>query len=280
MTSPRGAQRVSLWTEATASRELIRNLTLREIRGKYKRTLLGQGWSLLNPIAQMVIFTLVFGLVLKAKPDPGDPSGLDIFALWIACGLLPWGMFSNALNTGMGSLLANAGLVQKVYFPRWILVFSNVAAAVVNFMFEFAVLTVAVLVFGGNPLLQLPLALLITLLLGLFAFGLALALSVLTVYFRDVTHLMGIVMQVWFYATPIVYPLKLVHESTAGYPVIQFLYGLNPMVRFVDCFRAIFYDNTWPRLEDFGGALIATVVSLAIGWAVFRSKQARLSEEL
>lgn len=271
---------MKLWDEISTSRELIRNLTLREIRGKYKRTLLGQGWSLLNPIAQMVIFTLVFGLVLKAKPDPGDPSGLDIFALWIACGLLPWGLFSNALNTGMGALLANAGLVQKVYFPRWILVFSNVAAAVVNFAFELAVLTIAVLVFGGNPLLQLPLAIVMTLMLGLFAFGLALALSVLTVYFRDVTHLMAIVMQVWFYATPIVYPLKLVHDSTAGYPIIQTLYGLNPMVRFVNCFRAIFYDNTWPRIEDFGGALIATVLALGIGWLVFQSKQARLSEEL
>ncbi|MFV0535334.1 MAG: ABC transporter permease [Cumulibacter sp.] len=271
---------MKLYQEIKTSRELIRNLTLREIRGKYKRTLLGQGWSLLNPIAQMIVFTLVFGLVLKAKPDPGDPSGLDIFALWIACGLLPWGLFSNALNTGMGSLLGNAGLVQKVYFPRWILVFSTVAAAVVNFMFELAVLTIAVVVFGGNPFVQLWLALIVTLMLGLFAFGLALALSVLSVYFRDITHLMGIIMQVWFYATPIVYPLKLVHDSTAGMPWIQTIYGLNPMVRFVDCYRAIFYDNTWPAIEDFGGALIATVVSLGIGWWVFSSKQDRLSEEL
>lgn len=271
---------MKIWDEISTSRELIRNLTLREIRGKYKRTLLGQGWSLLNPIAQMIVFTLVFGLVLKAKPSPGDPSGLDIFALWIACGLLPWGLFSNALNTGMGSLIGNAGLVQKVYFPRWILVFSTVAAAVVNFMFEFAVLTLAVLVFGGNPLLQLPLALLVTIMLGLFAFGLALALSVLSVYFRDVTHLMGIVMQVWFYATPIVYPLQLVQDSLANMPWLQTLYGLNPMVRFVDCFRAIFYDNTWPSLEDFGGAFIATVFALVLGAWIFQSKQARLSEEL
>lgn len=271
---------MKIWDEISTSRELIRNLTLREIRGKYKRTLLGQGWSLLNPIAQMVVFTLVFGLVLKAKPDPGDPSGLDLFALWIACGLLPWGMFSNALNSGMGSLLNNAGLVQKVYFPRWILIFSTVASAVVTFMFEFVVLTLAVLIFGGNPLLQLPLALLVTVMLGLFAFGLALALSVLTVYFRDVTHLMTIVMQVWFYATPIVYPLKLVYDSTAGMPWIQTLYGLNPMIRFVNCYRAIFYDNTWPAIEDFTGALIATVVALGVGWWIFQSKQARLSEEL
>lgn len=271
---------MTLLAEIKTNRELIRNLTLREIRGKYKRTVLGQGWSLLNPIAQMAIFTLVFGLVLKAHPDPGNPSGLDIFALWIACALLPWGLFSNALNSGMGALVGNASLVQKVYFPRWILVFANVAAAVATFMFELFVLVVAVLIFGGMPFLYLPLVLIMVLLLALFALGLGLALSVISVYFRDTTHLMSIVMQVWFYATPIVYPVTLVQGGLANHPVLLRLYTLNPLERFMSAFRAMLYDNRWPDLGDIAGCAVATVVSLGVGWLIFQRLQTRISEEL
>lgn len=271
---------MSFWTEAVESRELIRNLTLREIRGKYKRTILGQGWSLLNPIAQMVIFTLVFGFVLKARPEPGDPSGLDYFALWIACGLLPWGFFAAALTSGMGALTGNAGLVSKVYFPRWILVFANVAAAVSTFMFELVVLTVAVLIFGGMPLPYLPVALVLVLLLAVFALGLALVLSVATVYFRDTTHLMTIVMQIWFYATPIVYPVSLVRDAIGEHTWIMTLYQLNPMERFVSAFRAVFYDNRLPSGLEFLACLLAALVSLAFGAWVFSRSQGRIAEEL
>ncbi|GAB3311212.1 ABC transporter permease [Epidermidibacterium keratini] len=271
---------MGLIAEAKSNRELIRNLTLREIRGKYKRTLLGQGWSLLNPIAQMAIYTLVFGFVLRAQPEPGDPSGLDIFALWVTCALLPWGMFANAVSTGMGSLVGNAGLVQKVYFPRWILVLANVAAAVATFLFELVVLTIAIMLFGGNPLLQLPLALIVILLLAMFSFGIALALSVITVYFRDTSHLMAIVMQIWFYATPIVYPIQLVQTNLADHPLILLIYRFNPMEQFVAAFRAIFYDNTWPSANNLLACLISAVVSLAIGAWIFRKLEGRVSEEL
>ncbi len=99
---------MSVISELTQSRELLRNLTSREVKGKYKRSVLGQAWSLLNPIASLTIYSLVFGFVLRANPDAGDPSGLEVFVLWLACALLPWNFFSATVTGGMNALLGNA----------------------------------------------------------------------------------------------------------------------------------------------------------------------------
>ncbi len=123
--------------EAVARRELLWNLTLRELRGRYKRTALGFGWSLLNPLATMVIFTFVFAYVLKITPPPGDPSGLDVFALWLLCGLLPWNYFADRRRRRRwASMIAGANLVKKVYFPREQLVFAAVGSLLITHLIE------------------------------------------------------------------------------------------------------------------------------------------------
>ena len=269
---------MSLLSDVRDSRELLVNLTLREVRGKYKRTALGQFWSLLNPLVQMAIFTVVFGVLIKLRPDPGDPSGLDVFALWLVSGLLPWAFFSNALNGGMGALIGNANLINKVYFPRETLVLSTVFSWNVSFAIELLVLTAVLLVFGGSPLLFLPLVVLGVLALTAFALGIALALSVANVYFRDTQHFMALFMQLWFYATPIVYPFKYVSDNAS--PTVETIYRLNPMERFVTVFRNLLYDNRLPALSDSLYALGAAVVTLAAGWWVFRRYEGRLAEEL
>ena len=280
---------MSAWAELRASRELLTNLTLREVRGKYKRTALGQGWSLLNPLASIAIFSLVFGVLLRADPPQGDPSGLDFFGLWLAAGLLPWTFFSGALVAGMSTLVVNANLVKKVYFPRELLVSSAVFAFVVTFAVELAVLTVLLLVFGGQPLLWLPLTAVAVLLLTAFSLGLALLLAIANVYFRDTSYLVAIVLQFWFYLTPVVYPSTLVDRVVADrggvqlfgldLPVTQ-LYGLNPMERFTSVFRSLLYDNRLPTWQDWTGALLSAVLALALGWIVFRRFGKRLAEEL
>lgn len=280
---------VSTLAELRDARELLRNLTLREVRGKYKRTALGQGWSLLNPLASMAIFTLVFGVLLKANPPVGDPSGLDVFALWLAAGLLPWAFFSGAVTTGMQALLTNANLLKKVYFPREVLVTASVLSFVVSFATELAVLTGALLLFGGQPLPWLPLVAVAVALLTAFALGLALALAIANTYFRDTSYLMAIVFQFWFYLTPIVYPVTLVDQTVAArgglslfgwdLPASQ-LYALNPMNRFVDVFRTLLYDNRLPSWQDWSGVTLSAAVSLLVGVAVFRRFAGRLVEEL
>lgn len=273
--------------ELVESRELLTNLTLREVRGKYKRTALGQGWSLLNPLATLAIFSLVFGVLLLSRTPVGDPSGLRVFALWLACALLPWSFFSGALSAGMQSLVLNANLVKKVYFPRELLVASTVLSFVVTLGVELSVLTVLLLLFGAMPLPWLPLVVVAVALLTVFTLGLAMVLAISNVYFRDTSHLMALVLQLWFYLTPVVYPRELVDEAVAsrgGLEVLgvsaSTLYGLNPMESFSALFRALLYDNRLPAAADWLGAGLSAALAAVAGVLVFRRFAPRLVEEL
>lgn len=277
---------MSVISELTSSRELLRNLTMREVTGKYKRSVLGQAWSLLNPIASLTIYSLVFGFVLRADPDAGNPSGLKVFVLWLACALLPWNFFSATVTGGMNSLLGNANLIQKVYFPRSALVVSTMLAAMVSFGFELGVLLIAVVVFGGAPWLFIPLFIVVAVLLAVFALGIALMLSIANVYFRDTAQFVGIGMQIWFYATPIVYPITLISDQQdkwaaegRDFPLVL-LYKLNPLEHFTTVFRNLFYDNRWPSLIDVGACVVAAGISLSIGLWVFARFQGKIAEEL
>lgn len=264
-------------TDLRSSRDLLVNLTLREIRGKYKRTALGQVWSLINPIAQMATYSLVFSVLLKAQPDQGHPSGLDVFALWLSCGLLPWLFFSNSVTSGMTVLVSNANLINKVYFPRETLVISNVLSWLFTHSIEMSVLVVAVVLFGGNPLPFLPVTIFFMLVLAVFALGIALMLSVANVYFRDTQHFITILMQIWFYLTPIVYPIKIIADRKPG---LIWLYRLNPLERFTEVFRNTIYDGRLPSLSNTAFLVGVSVATLAIGYWVFKRYDGRLAEEL
>src|SRR5579859_2882061 len=180
--------------EYRASRELFNNLTLRELRSKYKRSVLGWTWSMLNPLSTLLIFTVVFKLILKVKAPPGRPSGLNVFALYLLCGLLPFNYFQNSVMGCIGSLVANANLIKKTYFPRELLPAANVGSNLVSHLIEMSLLLVALIGFGNEKaILYLTVVVGLIILLSRFSLGLGLMLSVLNVYFRDVQHLMGIV---------------------------------------------------------------------------------------
>ncbi len=266
--------------ELRRHRELFANLTLRELRGKYKRSALGWGWSMVNPLAQMAIFSLVFGLVLDVPTPRGDPSDLKIFAFFLLCALLPWTFLANGLTGGMGSLLASANLVKKVWFPRELLVASSVASFGVSFAIELGVLVVALLI-AGNMVLPWMLPVLgVALIQAVFVLGLALAFSVWNVYFRDLEYLVGIGLQFWFYATPIVYPISLVEDELGKDSLGLDLYRLNPMTRFVEVYRDLFYSLRGPTLGTMAYLVGCAIVSLAIGRIAFGRLQGRLAEEL
>lgn len=269
--------------ELAESRELFVNLTLRELRGKYKRSLLGWTWSLLNPLATMLIFTVVFAFFLKVNPPPGNPSHIHAFAFFLLAGLLPWTFLSNGMNGGMGSLIGNSNLIKKVYFPREVLVASNVASWVVSFLIELGVLAVALLIGGHMVLPWLVPVVGLVVVQTVFVIGLGLLLSVLNVYFRDVQHLINIALQIWFYATPIVYPITLVprHATLLGQrlPLLS-LYELNPMVRFVNAYRNCLYDLRLPNLHDVAYIVVVSAATLALGLFVFTRLEPKLAEEL
>jgi ABC-type polysaccharide/polyol phosphate export permease len=266
--------------ELAESRELFVNLTLRELRGKYKRSVLGWTWSLLNPLATMVIFTLVFAFFLKVQPPAGNPSGIDAFALFLLSGLLPWNFLSNGMSGSMGALIGNSNLIKKVFFPREVLVASNVASWVVSFLLELAVLAVALLVSGHFVVPWLVPALLLVVIQTAFVVGIGLLLSVLNVYFRDVQHFIGIFLQIWFYATPIVYPITVVQNALAKHPGLFTVYKLNPMVRFVNAYRSCLYDLRFPTAQDLVFVTAWAVLMLVVGAYVFVKLEPKLAEEL
>ena len=274
---------MSALRELGASRELVVNLTQRELKGKYKRSALGWAWSLLNPLATMLIFTVVFRFVLRVPIPVGQTTGIRVFALWLLCGLLVWNLISNGMNGGIASLVGNANLIKKVYFPREALVVSAVLALVVTLLIELGVLAVALALFGNVVLLWLPVLVLLLVLVTTFTLGLALMLSVANVYFRDMQYFVAIFLQLWFYATPIIYPIELVEQQRGtevlGVSILT-LYNLNPAVTFVEAFRDVLYDLQWPSLDRWGAMLAWAVVSLVVGVRVFGRFEGRLAEEL
>ena len=273
--------------EVLDSRELLANLTLREIRGQYKRTIFGQLWSLANPLASMLVYTIVFRFILRVTPPPGDPSGLNIFAVWLLCGLLPWTFFATVVTQGMGSVIANAGLVQKVYFTRIVLPLSKVGSVGYNWLFEMGVLVVVLVLCGSFVWPWLPLTVVAMALLALFAAGIALMLAVANVHFRDTQYFVSIILQIWMYLTPIIYPISLVEDQSVAHGglfgtsiTIMDIYRLNPLERFVAVFRQLLYDNRWPDPTDFLLCAIWALGAFVIGLAVFRRNEKKLAEAL
>jgi len=308
---------VSLLSQARDSSELIRNLTAREVKGKYKSTALGQLWSLVTPVATMIVYTLVFSFIIRMQPDPGDPSGLKTFPLWLMCALLPWTFFTAVVNSGISSLVNNDNLIKKVYFPRWTLPLSATLAALRQWGIEMLLLAVALsgalLVWGRTMVLPwLPLVLLVMVLFALFALGLALVLAITNVYFRDTQHFVTIVLQMWFYLTPIIYPAKYVKEQLAktfpdpspaatttpaattgpcAEPAVpdpsgtaDLLFGVyshaNPVYPFMEAFRNLLYDNRMPALGLVAECAAWAAVSIGLGIWIFQRHQGRLAEAL
>jgi ABC-type polysaccharide/polyol phosphate export permease len=275
---------VTTLAEYSRSRELFNNLTLRELRSKYKRSVLGWTWSMLNPLSTLVIFTVVFNVILKVHAPGGRPSGLHLFALYLLCGLLPFNYFQNSVMGCIGCLVGNANLIKKTYFPRELLPAANVGSNLVSHMIEMGLLLVALIAFGNvRALLFLPIVFGLVLLLSLFSLGLGLVLSVLNVYFRDIQHLMAILLTMWFYLTPIVYPISLVPIKGNVFGVLlptRALLKINPLTDFAECFRNAWYDLRMPPGGDIVYLVLVSIAVFFFGLFVFGKLEGKLAEEL
>lgn len=257
-----------------ASRELFTNLTLRDLRTKYKRSFFGWAWSLANPIAMTAVYTVVFRYFLRTKGVVGNPSHLNSFAVYLLCGLLPFSFFLNGVNSAMGSIIGNAALIKKSYFERALLPISSITANLVSHFIEMGLLLAVVLALGNfRALLYLPITLLVILLVMAFTVGLGLLFATFNVFFRDVEYFSSILFTIWFYVTPIVYPLTLVKRY-------ETILKINPMTDAVQCLRATLYDGTHPGWYEFGYLALVAVVTLSIGLSVFNRLKYRFAEEL
>jgi ABC-type polysaccharide/polyol phosphate export permease len=268
-------------SEYAQSRELTINLTLRELRSRYKRSVLGWTWSLLNPLSNVVILSLVFGGLLQIQPPVGHPSGLHVFALFLLCGLIPWNFFSSSLSGSMGALIGNSNLIKKVYFPREILVLSTIFSLVATMLIEMGVLMVILMLFGNLVIPWIPMVLFLIALETILLFGIGLVLSAANVYFRDVQHLVSILIQALFYTAPIVYPISFVDRVSVEHGHwIGTLYRLNPLVVMVQNFRVVLYDLRFPPFLDLVYFAAWAFGLLFVGLWAFRKLDRRVAEEV
>jgi ABC-type polysaccharide/polyol phosphate export permease len=266
-------------SEILERRELVVNLTQRDLKSRYKRSVLGWTWSLLNPISTVLVYSLVFQVILRAVPAPGDPSGQTTFALYLVAALVPWNFFAGGINSGLGSLVSSSQLIRKTWFPREIVVLATVGSLLVTMAIEMVVVMGFALVLGNNVLPWIPLILVLVAIQTVWVTGLAFALSVLNVYFRDMQYLIGhVLLQLLFYLIPVVYPVRLVEEQLPGWAFT--LYKLNPMYQFVEAYRNLIWDLRMPTASTWLYLIIGAALSLWIGLRVFRRYEPRLAEVL
>ena len=167
---------------------------------------------MLNPLSQMLIYSVMFGVIFGVQARKGEPSGIDVYSLYLLSGILPWGFINLICGLGLNTLIGNAALVRKVRFARETLIFSEVLFSLVQFSIEMTILCIVLLIFGSPLLPWLPMLLFLMLLLAIFTSGLALILSIGAVFFRDLKYLWTIISQVWFFATPVIYDPARIEE--------------------------------------------------------------------
>ncbi|MGL4649758.1 MAG: ABC transporter permease [Caldilineaceae bacterium] len=258
-------------------RNAVLQLTLRELKARYKNTVLGFFWSLLNPIAMMLVFTAVFTVFL---PN----NNIENYPLFVLCGILPWNFLSAGVLTGISSITSNGNLVTKVYFPREVLPISSVMANLVNFLLALCVLFVLLVVFGVGFSPWIWLLPVVILLHTAFVLGLALILSTLNVFYRDTLMVMDVVLLAWFFLTPVVYSLDALPESYTilgvTVDVQRMVYIFNPMASIISTYRDILYWGYRTDLDFFIRTAITSFAILGFGYWFFRTYSPRFGEEV
>jgi lipopolysaccharide transport system permease protein len=241
------------------NRELLWQLILRELRVRYKQAALGVAWAILQPALTVLIFTIIFGVFARFQSDGGLP-----YPLFVLAGVLPWTYFAEALRRSVTGLVTNSELVRKIYFPRLVIPLAGVGSPIADFGFGLLLLLVLMVWYSVAPgwsLLTLPLWTFAALALAL---SLGLWLSPLNVHYRDITHTIPFVIQVWMFATPIAYPLSMIPQKW------RTVYSLNPMVGIIEGFRWSLLDTAQPDLRAVAISIALITVSLLAGLIYFR----------
>ena len=245
---------------------LIYNLVLRDLKVKYKGSTLGFLWSLLNPLLMIVVYTVAFKYVMKIK--------VPNFPIFLFSALLPWNFLSSTLSMGVTSITENSNLVKKVYFPREVLPLSIVLVNLFHFCLSFLVLIPALLFFKIIPGFSFLFLVVIVFFQTLFVLGLTLLASALDVYYKDVKHILEVMLNLWFWLTPIIWPLYLVPEKLQDYVY------LNPFTAFVQAYRDIILHNQFPKPLILTILVVTGILVFLLGAAVFQKKQRRFAEEI
>ena len=247
-------------------RELLKTSIKKDIRGRYKNSILGVFWSFLNPLLQLAVYAIVFPLIMK--------SDIPNYTVFVCCGLIPWTFFSTAISITSFVMVENGNIIKKVYFPREILPISIVTSELVNFFISTIIILAFVIAYGMGFTWYIVFYPVILIVQYILLIGISLLVSSLTVYFRDLQHFIGILLQLLFYATPIVYGMDIIPVS------FQWILKLNPMSYIIDGYRSIFYYQRMPDLVGLGIVFAISIVLCIVGYFIFNKLQKRFAEEL
>jgi lipopolysaccharide transport system permease protein len=249
-------------------KDLLANLVKREIATRYKQSILGFFWVILNPFFQMLVMTLVFSKIMRIKV-PGVP-----YFLFLYSGLLFWNFFTNSLNSSMNNLISMGSLIKKVYFPREIIILASLLAKGVDLVLASLLFVIFMIVYQQptnilNNILFVPLIFIIQV---IFTYGIALFISAMNLFYRDVQYLMGLILMLWFYLTPVIYPVEMAPER------LRFIFAVNPMSVLTNAYRQVILGGTAPNLPNLGIALIVSLITLFIGCFTFRKLEGKFAD--
>lgn len=254
-------------------RQMIISLVRKDLRGRYKGSVLGFMWTFINPLFQLIVYSFVFSTILR--------SNIEKYYLFLFVALIPWIFFSAAITGGSTSVLSQKDLVKKIYFPREVLPIAYVTSCFVNMLLCFIVVFVVVFISGTKlsilGLVYLPIVMIVEYILAL---GIAMITSAVTVYFRDLEHILGIISMAWMYFTPVVYSQDLILDS--GMPEkFKFLFmHVNPMTSIINAYRTILYYGAAPDMSTLVEAVFLGVIFLVVGLLIFSRLKKHFAEEL
>lgn len=239
---------------------VVQNMVVQELRVRYQRSILGFVWTLLNPLLMMVILSWVFSYLVKDVKN---------YPLFLFAGMVPWSFLSISLNDCAFSIINNENLIRKIYLPKLVFPLARVLIALVTFVLSLGSLFLLLWPLGASPspaLLFLPVAIV---LLGAFTLGLGLIAATLNTFYRDCGHLISVVLQAWYFATPILFPIE-------QFGTAQWRLRLNPAFYFIEIFHDILYAGRWPRIGLVATAAVIAATSMGIGYAIFKSQEDKM----
>jgi len=248
-------------------RTLLWHMTSRHLRGQYKQSILGYAWAFVNPLSQMLILSFVFSTIIRVQTDVPYP-------LFILVGLLPWIFFSTALVSATDSVVNAGSLVTKVYFPREVLPTAAVFTKLVDLAFGLLILAGLMVYFGHPPewtVVWLPVLFFIHI---VFTLGLALPLAALNIYFHDVRFLVGVALTLWFYLTPVIYPVSYVPDK------YKIVFDLNPNSLFINAYRRVLLDGLNPGLDRVLAGLAIAALTFLTGYFLFKRMESDFADRI
>ena len=255
-------------------RQLLQDFAWRDLRSRYKGPALGVAWNFAIPLLQLAVFYLLFGVLLGQRPRTG--TGEQNYAVFLFVGLLPWTFFASSLGAGAASILSNGAIVKKVRLPLQLLPAASVLSSLANFLLSLVVLFAVLLVFGPRHpegLAVLPLLIVIQIVMNL---GFAYLLAAANVFFRDVQHILGILLTAWYFLTPVLFSVDIVKDR----PLERELLYLNPMTSIVVSYQRALLDGIGPEWDRLAYSTLFGVVIFALGFAYFRRSKDEFEEAL